>query len=207
MNANNEIMESDIPAPGTPIGGGFAVSRYHCGSDDYLLIVAGKSAELFGKWGTYGQDIVGARSYTDGLANTIAMTEAGSDIARFVRESRHSDLDDWSIPARDQLELMYRYLKPGELENCCSFRDGDNPAALPPTHPYEPDAPAQTVDELFQEDGAEALESRWYWSSTQFSPVYAYGQDFAIGYQNYGRKDNEARVRPVRRMKIIYSTI
>jgi len=39
----------------------------------------------------------------------------------------------------------------------------------------------------------------WYWTSTQYSPHYAYDQGFASGGQYGDRKVLEARVRPVRR--------
>ncbi|SFY34431.1 DUF1566 domain-containing protein [Azotobacter vinelandii] len=39
----------------------------------------------------------------------------------------------------------------------------------------------------------------WHWSSTQSSACTAYGVSFSDGYQYYGAKTDEARVRPVRR--------
>lgn len=42
----------------------------------------------------------------------------------------------------------------------------------------------------------------WYWSSTQRSAHDAFGMHFGGGYQDYGVKTSEFRVRPVRRLLI-----
>lgn len=49
-----------------------------------------------------------------------------------------------------------------------------------------------SVSELFAKD-------TWYWSSTQRSADYAFGMDFGDGSQYGGGKNDELRVRPVRR--------
>ena len=51
------------------------------------------------------------------------------------------------------------------------------------------------VAELFAKD-------TWYWSSTQRSADTAFGMAFGDGYQYYGVKNFELRVRPVRRLFI-----
>ena len=51
------------------------------------------------------------------------------------------------------------------------------------------------VPELFAKD-------TWYWSSTQRSAYYAFNLNFAGGNQSNLDKDNELRVRPVRRLFI-----
>lgn len=66
--------------PGTPFAGGFFVARYFLDGHEYLLIDAGQAGEVEGKWGEYGEDVA-ATHRTDGLANTKAMAEAGSELA------------------------------------------------------------------------------------------------------------------------------
>ena len=51
------------------------------------------------------------------------------------------------------------------------------------------------VPELFAKD-------TWYWSSSQRSANYAFTMDFVDGNQSIGVKNNELRVRPVRRLFI-----
>ncbi|BAK75782.1 hypothetical protein NH8B_0950 [Pseudogulbenkiania sp. NH8B] len=190
--------------PGTPFAGGFYVGRFQIDGQQYALIVSPKTAgTLTGKWGEFGQDVPGARSYNDGRANTLAMAEAGSELAQQALALNINGLDDWYIPSRDELELCYRYLKPTAGENYCSFRDGDNASSLPVGYPYTEDTPAQTPAEAFRDGGAEAFNPRWYWASTQFSPDYAWGQTFDDGYQNVDHKDYQCRARAVRRELVL----
>jgi len=203
MSAITQIQQSDIPLLGTPIGGGFAVSPYRHGNQLRLLIVSGKEHEFRGEWENYGNHIAGADSYYDGVKNTIAMAEADSGIAQRVLNLRAGDADDWSIAARDQKELIYRAFKPTPQQNFCSFRDGENPSAMIATYPYTPELPAQTSIAEFMEGGAQAFLNAIYWTSTQYSALNAWVQDFADGLQDYSLKDLEFAVRSVRSILII----
>ena len=148
--------------------------------------------------------VPGAESYSDGLANTNAMAEAGSPLAQWARGLRIDGHDDWYLPSRDELELMYRNLKPTTQENDCTFRDGDNPSSVPVGYPYTALAPTQTTVAAFAQGGAQALDARWYWSSTQYAAVTltAWSQGFDIGLQLSYRKSAVGRARAVRRFKI-----
>lgn len=75
------IAASDLPEPGQPLAGGIFVTRYWLNGQERALVLLPASAEIKGEWGEYGQDVIGARSYSDGEANTSAMAEAGSQIA------------------------------------------------------------------------------------------------------------------------------
>lgn len=57
----------------------------------------------------------------------------------------------------------------------------------------------------YQPAEANAFASDWYWSSTQYSPLYAWVQDFCGGLQYGGHKDGESRARAVRRELITSS--
>ncbi len=52
-----------------------------------------------------------------------------------------------------------------------------------------------TAPELFD-------KSDWYWSSTLYSSVYAWCQDFEYGYSRTDCKDYEFRARPVRKVHL-----
>lgn len=55
------------------------------GQPNYQLILPiDPRATVVGEWGKYGQDVPGAQSIRDGLANTLAMVEAGSPIAQLI---------------------------------------------------------------------------------------------------------------------------
>lgn len=47
-------------------------------------------------------------------------------------------------------------------------------------------------------------EDRWYWTSAQYSADTACNVDFEVGWQDYGDKDDERLVRPVRKILILH---
>lgn len=198
-----EMHKSDIPPLGTPFGGGFAVVTYRCGGNEYLQIDAGKAGELRGIYGARGQLIEGANSYTDGRANTVAMASAGSKLAKQALDLRIGGYADWGIYARDQLELAFRYFKPTDDENWCSFRDGENPSALPPTYPYTKQDPVQTAIESYRAGGENAFLREYYLASTQYSAGNAWVQHFDYGVQGTSGKISEFAARVGRRILII----
>ncbi len=107
------------------------------------------------------------------------------------------------LPARDELELVYRLCKPTTEENW-DYRSGDNPASLPPGFPYSPTDPAQTALEEFRAGGAEAIAARYHWTSTQLRATsdYAWVQHFSYGDQTSLPKSHEFPAVLVRRYPI-----
>ncbi|BAK75425.1 hypothetical protein NH8B_0590 [Pseudogulbenkiania sp. NH8B] len=199
-------MDMKVTTPtviGTAFEGGFYAGRFRIGAQEFALIVAPKAdGETTGKWGEYGADIEGARSCFDGLANTQAMAAAGSDLAKWALGLNIGGYTDWYLPSRDELEIPYRNLKPTDDENYCSFRDGDNASSIPPGYPYTEQSPAQTAVEAFQQGQPEAFEACWHWSSTQYSPYYAWFQGFVGGLQGDCHKDGQGRARAVRKIPV-----
>jgi len=160
--------------PGAPFAGGFYGGHIRIAEAIFAIVWAPKAeGETTGAWLGKYDDVPGARSTFDGMANTVAMAEASSAIGNWARGLSIGGHTDWCVPARDVLELGYRLLKPTTEENACSFRDGDNAASVPPGFPYADDDPVQTLATAFQSGGAEAFEPSWYWSSTQYSHDYA----------------------------------
>lgn len=199
----NSIDQANIPTIGAALEGGFYAGRLQIDGQQYALIVAPKAeGETTGKWGEYNQDVPGARSYNDGHANTAAMAEAGSALAQWALSLNIGNYADWYLPSRDELEMLYRNLKPTDDENYCYFRDGDNASSLPAGYPYTKESPAQTAAEAFQASQQEALEPCWHWASTQYSPGTAWFQYFNVGYQDGYLKLNELRARAVRKIPI-----
>ena len=197
------INRNDLPVPGAPMEGGFFAGLITINGEQFGVVVAPRAqGETTGVWGQHGLKI-DARHCGDGLANTQAMATAGSEIAAHVLALELNGHADWYIPSRDELELIYRNLKPTPRENICSFRDGENISSHPIGQPYTPKDPMQTPAALFREDGSEAMQDTWYWSSTQYSAYSAFFQDFAGGDQDGYDKDHRGRVRAVRRFKVI----
>jgi len=192
-----------LPEIGSAVEGGFFAGVILLDGVQFGVAVAPKEhGEFKGCWGETGKKIDAAH-VADGLANTKAMAEAGSNLAKQVLELKLNEHEDWYIPARDELELIYRNLKPSEQENYCSYRDGENPSSVPLGPIYEDESPAQTAAKNFQNDGDEAMDTgSWYWSSTQGSANYAFVQDFVDGGQGISDKSVSRRVRAVRRFLI-----
>jgi hypothetical protein len=187
---------------GTSVEGGFFGGYINTPDGIFGIAWAPKAlGEHEGVWLPKRKDVSGARSYFDCRANTLALAEAGSELAQKILALSINGCADWAIPSLDVLELGYRYLKPTARENYASFRDGDNPSSLPAGYPYTEDAPAQTEAAAFREGGDEAFAPSWYWSSTQYSADDAWCQDFDNGNQYFNDKDNTLLARAVRRFK------
>ncbi|MGH8129092.1 MAG: DUF1566 domain-containing protein [Gammaproteobacteria bacterium] len=186
------------PAIGSQLHGGFVGGTLMIKDKPHLLIVAPKADGEHEpiEYGPYGKLVRGANSFNDGRANTLAMARAGSDMAKWAVGLRIGGFKDWAIPARDQLERLYRAFKPTKESNY--KRCGDNPSAIPPAYPYEDKSPKQTALRLFKAGAAEAFADNWYWSSTQYSAYSAWCQYFDHGCQGWGYEDGNGRVRAVR---------
>jgi len=192
-----------LPTLGDSCLSGFYGDRIRIGAAIFAVVWAPKAlGETTGVWLPTYTDVPGARSCFDSMANTRAMAEAGSPIAKWALELEIDGCRDWCIPARDVLELGYRRFKPGSRSNATSFRDGDNASSVPAGYPYTAEAPAQTEVAAFRTGGAEAFEEEWYWSSTQYSDYGAFNQDFDFGFQNGIDKKYEGRVRAVRLIQL-----
>jgi hypothetical protein len=202
MNASNK-PEIQVPSTiGTPFEGGFYGGKIRISVAIFAIIWAPKAeGEITGKWLDAYTSVPGATSCFDSMANTKAMAEAGSSIAKQALAASIGGHTDWCIPARDVLEMGYRYLKPTTEENDV-YRYGDNPSSIPAGYPYTETSPAQTTIEAFQDGNPEAFEEAWYLSSTQFSEDDAWNQYFGDGSQNLSNKFYERRCRFVRLIQL-----
>jgi hypothetical protein len=198
----NAVAEGIKLVPGQLYGGGIFSHLYMHGIQRRALILAPNAGGLFRdvRWHKDWVDVPGALSFYDGLANTSAMFEAGSELAIGIRALRLGGFQDWCLPAIDQLEPVYRIFKPGTAKNYCWARSGINLSAIPPSWPYTPDSPVQTEIEGFRLGEAEAFEEGWYWTSTQHpgGRGYAWMQYFSDGYQLYFSKGYSCLARAVR---------
>jgi len=198
--------EEITPILGTAMGGGYYAGRILIDGQAYALIVApkaeGEREDI--EWIDNAKSVPDAWSYYDGLANTRAMAVAGSQLAQWAMDLRIAGADDWYLPSQDELEVIYRNLKPGTRKNYCYARSGINLSAVTPTRPYTPEYPVQTCAEAFQVGAPEAFELGWYWSSTQHAADsdYAWAQRFGSGFQLSNTTLDQFRARSVRRLAI-----
>lgn len=201
----NAIIPTTLPAIGTPMPGGFFTGAVMLNGQRHAIITASKKlGELRGVWHQDYADVHGAKSCIDGMANTLAMAEAGSELAKQVLALEIEGLKDFFIPPQDVEELQYRAFKPTRNKNSQYGRSGINVSAVTPTYPYSPDFPAQTILQAFQEGGEEAFEPELYWSSTQHADYSdcAWYQGFSYGGQLSSYKSSQLLVRAVRSQPI-----
>src|ERR1035437_1906901 len=198
----NESVNRVILVPdtiGAAFEGGFYGGKIQSREKTYAVIWAPKAqGETRGVWLGSCTSLPGAASCYHSMDNTSALLEAGSPLAKWARGLEINGFSDWCVPARDVLELAYRYLKPSDAENERSFRDGDNASSIPVGYPYSAELPAQTTVEDFRAGNTEAFDEAWYWSSTQYSDSDAFLQNFDNGNQSDSLKKYEGRCRAVR---------
>jgi hypothetical protein len=165
----------------------------------------------------------------DGLSSTdsiLAKNDSQYEVFEFIRDLRSEypvpddGGSDWYLPAMDELELLYRNLKPVNANNYIDVDfsymfpptaqdQGYNPSSDPVGSAYTSSVPSQTSVTIFQSGGDEAIDLARYWSSTDANTAdsRAWRQDFNVsgveGRQAGQPKDNVAGgmvLRPVRRI-------
>jgi hypothetical protein len=208
---------------GEAFGGGFYAGNIVEGGTEYYLIVAPKaSGESSSEEFKTSQTASPAATQTlnDGPAATAAMVSAGSHpAAAFCDGLTIGGFSDWYLPARDELELLYRNLKPTTDSNNTSDREtssitypegddlsadtmGVNRNSSPTGAAYTSGDPAQTSVTDFIDGGTEAFASAFYWSSSEVPDKEAWGQLFNDGGQFGSTKDFSSYVRAVRRVPV-----
>jgi hypothetical protein len=202
------------PPPPTTIGGvyggGFYAGRINVSGTLYNLVVAPKaSGENSSRtWGVYGV-ITGQTSLIDGPTNSAVEAALGAayQAATFCEGLTIGGYSDWYLPAQNELEVLYYFLKPTTTANVTS--SGSNANAVSPepiSTNYTSGSPAQTSAGIgFRTGETDAFASTFYWSSTEYDPVpanRAWIQGFSSGQQLESNKNVSRYVRAVRRIAV-----
>jgi len=206
---------------GQSYGGGYYAGKITDAGVTYYLIVAPKATgeNSAKQWKTSNDAAPAAtQTLTNGPAASTAMNSAAYPAAQFCKGLTIGGFSDWYLPARDELEVVYRNLKPTTSTNYTILRNtvnlgtgfgvdgqinGYNANSVPAGAGYTSGSPAQTtVASFITTTGTEAFAASAYWSSTEFSTTYAWSQSFGNGTQSLSGKASSDYVRAIRRLAI-----
>jgi hypothetical protein len=204
--------QSYDPTIGQAYGGGFFAGQINVSGTKYNLVVAPKATgEASGKtWGVYGTT-TGISSVINGPTNSASLAALGASYQAAVfcnnlnSAGGLNGYTDWYLPAKNELEVLYYFLKPTTDANNTS--SGSNANAVSPesiSTNYTSGSPAQTSAGIgFRTGETNAFASDFYWSSTETYAYYAWLQVFNGGGQyDYGTKNGSYYVRAVRRIAV-----
>ena len=172
---------------------------------------------------------VACRTLTEGLRSTQAMKDADTSTvypaAWWARGLTIGGRTDWYIPARDELELCWRNLKPNTANNTLTARSvasfsyqsngafadtattqGTNNNSFPIGAAYTAVVPAQTAVTAFRTGGSEVFQANFVVCSSEFSTTLQWSQGFdpvtvgVVGVQNPSfNKSSSLPIRAYRR--------
>jgi len=195
-----------VPVVGSALGGGFfagQISTAGNGTADYNLVIGPKASAQNGakQWKTVDTSTTGTSSVIDGPTNSSNMNNVLHPAALFCEGLTIGGFSDWYMPAKNELEVCYYNLKPSTTTN--NTNAGINTNAVPSRgSKYTSGTPAQTSATAFKTGGTEAFGTSFYWSSTEYNAVNAWGQYFDDGNQYYTTKSYTRSVRAVRRVAV-----
>ena len=217
------IEIKSLPAPpdiGEYIHGGFYFGRIKIDNEVYNLVVSPYNpGQYTGTWSDINGTVPAPNSVNDGYKNTYHDTSVSHPSVDWVKTLTIDGYDDWYIPARDEMELLYRNLKPTTDDNYLGNQPqypgegilyaGENPNSVPRGHPYTPVLPAQTTVGIFKNGAQQALSSASDGNSMGNSTAYA---SLNIGYtvlnngqQVSGSNRFDYTKRAIRRVKVGFS--
>jgi len=194
-----------LPAIGSAYGGGFFAGQINVSGTVYNLVVAPKSSGENSSitWGV-SPTTTGITSVINGPTNSASLAALGASYqaAVFAEGLTIGGYSDWYLPAKNELEVLYYFLKP--TTNANSTYGGSNANAVSPepiSTNYTSGSPAQTSAGIgFRTGETNAFASDYYWSSTESTADFAMLQKFTDGDQTISGKGDSHYVRAVRRV-------
>jgi hypothetical protein len=195
-----------LPAIGDAYGGGFFAGQINVSGTKYNLVVSPKASgeNSSRSWGGYGTS-TGLTSVIDGPTNSAALAAlgAGYQAATFCEGLTIGGYSDWYLPAKNELEVLYYFLKPTTNANNTSSGSNANavlPEPLNTNYSYL-GLPAQTTAGIgFRTGETNAFVSNAYWTSTESTGDKSWVQWFDDGRQSTQNKYDNYYVRAVRRV-------
>lgn len=219
-NSNSTGTVIDI-AIGAAFQGGYYAGNIVQGGTTYRVIVAPKATgQTTGTSWKFEETAGPSQTITlnNGPSASASMNNADYPAAQFCEGLSIGGYTDWYLPARDELERIYRNLKRNNTNNSTSGRDkssytypegndvsgdtmGVNRNSSPTGAAYTSGDPTTTTATTgFTVGGAEAMDNAEYWSSSEYSTLFAWLQQMETGSQDRSFKGNSRYVRAVRRV-------
>jgi len=198
-------------AIGSAYQGGFYAGQIAVGgggvATHYLVVAPVATGQSTLQWKTTNTATAGTSSVIDGPTNSSNMNNASHPAGQFCEGLTIGGFTDWYMPAKNELEVQYYFLKPTTappVDNNTS--GGSNANAVSPepiSTNYTAYSPAQTSATIFQSGGAEAFSNLTYWCSTAHaSASYALYQNMGSGGQAANFKNVSLPVRAIRRVPV-----
>lgn len=194
-----------VPGIGSFFEGGYYAGQILVSGVVYNLVVApksgGENSSVQYKTSNTADTNPNSQNQEYGKLATDQFNDSAHPAFQWAKGLSIGGFTDWYIPAKNELEIIYRNLKPSTDSN--NTGSGSNPNAVPSaTANYTSGSPAQTTVSLFQTGQAQAFASAYYWSSSENSSntTRAWVQDFNNGYQVNDLKSNSRYARAIRRV-------
>ena len=146
-------------------------------ADGTGMVAATSDQSTSAEWGCWNTEIDGANGEAigNGAQNSMEILNGCMDIgiaAKLCDDLKLNGKDDWFLPSKDELNLMWTKL--ADADQNCENTGLDDPKNLG------------------------SFANACYWSSTEFSGNHAWAQFFFNGHQGYGSKLFSEHVRAVR---------
>lgn len=176
----------------------------------YMLILSPKEYQVRATWSNQ-YNSVNTGSFWNGLENTTTIANTNYPAANYCATLNINGFNDWYLPARDELEIVYRNFKPTTDNNFINndpyagdfftVYGGYNSSSDPPGSSYTLTVPAQTNVVIFKVNNSQSMwpprfESNGnvtYWTSTSFNAQYAWRQSFKTSSAWYYLSGNSGR--------------
>jgi hypothetical protein len=210
---NQRSFIPPLPADiGAAYGGGFfagQISTAGNGTADYNLVIGPvSSAQSSLAWKNQQTGIIPV-SFINGPQNTADLVADGNSTvypaAHFCNDLVIGGFSDWYMPARNELEVCYYFLKPTTTSNNASGANANAVSPEPINTNYSSGSPARTSATAFQSGGAQAFSANEYWSSTSRgsdNEAKTWRQHFDYGLIYGESKTGVKNVRAVRRVAV-----
>ena len=224
-----EYIEPNI---GQPVGGGYYAGNVVSDVDGqtYAIIVSGGAGDSFKSsgielfWSTTSSSDTWAQTLSDGKSamDHVVNNETLSNYPAFEwiennlnAGSGLNGYTDWYLPARDEMEIIYRNFKPSSQDNQTGSRPtsgfggdgatyGTNNNSVPTRSGYTTNDPSITSFTNFQSGSADEFRENNYWVATENTPSIAWLSSLYSGQQMtvFNKSGTAITVRAVRRVAL-----